>query len=346
MRAVVLLTSLRRPLATLSVLATLATPAAAQSVADFYRKTTVSLQIGLPPGGGYDLYARTLARHLGRHIPGNPNVVPKNMVGAGGTRAANYMYNVAPRDGSEISLNQAPVIMMAVFGDTSAQFEPAKFTWLGSMNKDLSSCGVWHTSKIGSFDDLFKREVTFGASGTGGMLAQHPFAMRNLLGAKAKAVLGYKGSNDVNLAMERGEVDGACALFVSTLETRWKDDWAAGRLKIIIQMGTENHPAFGDVPNIFSYAKTDEDKKVMQLVFGQGLMGRPLFAPPGIPADRRDALRKALFETLKDPAFLEEAGKLRMEVNPATATEVENLLTEFAAYPSNVIAKAKSAIAN
>jgi tripartite-type tricarboxylate transporter receptor subunit TctC len=323
-----------------------AAPAAAQQVADFYRNSTVSLQIGLPPGGGYDLYARTLARHLGRNIPGNPNVVPKNMVGAGGVRAANYMYNVAPRDGSEISLNQAPVIMLPIFGDAAAKFDPQKFTWIGSMNKDQSSCGVWHTSKVTSFDDLFQREVTFGASGTGGMLAQHPFVFRNLLGAKAKVIIGYKGSNEVNIAMERGEVDGACALFVSTLETRWRDDWKSGRLKVIIQMGTEDHPAFGDAPNIFRYAKTDEDRQILTLIFGQGLMGRPILAPPGIPPDRRDALRKAMFDTLKDPAFRAEADKLRMEINPATAAEVEKLLADFAAYPPDLIAKAKAAIGN
>jgi tripartite-type tricarboxylate transporter receptor subunit TctC len=324
----------------------IAPPAAAQSVADFYRKTPVTLQIGLPPGGGYDLYARALARHLGRNIPGNPSVIPKNMVGAGGTLAANYMYNVAPRDGSEIAMIQAPVIMLPVFGDPSAKFEPAKFTWIGSMNKDLSSCGVWQTANVKSFDDLFNKEVTFGASGAGGMLAQHPFVFRNLLGAKAKVILGYKGSNEVNLAMERGEVDGACALFVSTLETRWMEDWKSGRLKIIVQVGTENHPAFGDAPNIFSYAKTDEDRQVMQLVFGQSVMGRPLLAPPGIPADRRDALRKAMLDTLKDPAFVEEANKTRMEINPATAAEVEKLLQDFASYPPDVIAKAKTAIGN
>jgi tripartite-type tricarboxylate transporter receptor subunit TctC len=321
-------------------------PASAQPVADFYRKTPLSLQIGLPPGGGYDLYARVLARHLGRNIPGHPSVITKNMVGAGGTIAANYMYNVAPRDGSEIAMIQAPVIMLPIFGDRSAKFDSTKFTWIGSMNKDISSCGVWHTAPVKSFDDLFRTEATFGASGVGGMLAQHPLAFRNLLGVKAKTIVGYKGSNDVNLAMERGEVDGACALFVSTLETRWHDDWKSGRLKIIIQVGPENHPAFGDVPNIFSYAKTDRDRQVFQLIFGQSIMGRPLLAPPGIPADRRDALRKAMLDTLKDPAFIEEAEKLRMETNPATAEEIEKLLQDYAGFPPEIIARAQAAIGN
>ncbi len=178
------------------------------------------------------------------------------------------------------------------------------------------------------------------------MLAQHPFAFRNLLGAKAKVILGYKGSNEVNLAMERGEVDGACALFVSTLETRYRDDWKSGRLKVIIQVGTEKHPAFGDAPNIFDYAKTDEDRRVFQLIFGQSIMGRPVFAPPGIPRDRRDALRQALMDTLHDPAFLEEAGKAQMEINPASAAEIEMMLQDFAAYPPALIAKAQRAISN
>lgn len=319
---------------------------AQQSVESFYRGATVYLDIGLPPGGGYDLYGRVFARYAGRHIPGNPNIVTRNMEGAGGLRAANHYYNSAPRDGAHIALIQAPVIMQGYFGDPAAQFDAQKFTWIGSLNKDLSSCGVWSTAGVSSFDDLFKREVSFGASGAGGMLAQHPLIFKNLLGAKAKVIMGYKGSNDVNLAMERSEVDGACAIFASTLKTRWRDDWKAGRLKIIIQVGPDNDPDFGDAPNIFSYAKNPEDRQLMQLLFGQSIMGRPILAPPNIPIDRRDALRKAMLATLRDPNFKAEADKLFMDFNPATGPEIEALLAEYKSYPAGIIDKAKMLLQN
>ena len=314
---------------------------AQQSVESFYRGATVFLDIGLPPGGGYDLYGRIFARYAGRHIPGNPSVVARNMEGAGGLRAANHYYNAAPRDGSHIALIQAPVIMQDYFGDPAAQFDAQKFTWIGSLNKDLSSCGVWSSSGVDTFDDLFKREVSFGASGAGGMLAQHPLIFKNLLGARAKVIMGYKGSNDVNLAMERSEVDGACAIFASTLKTRWRDDWKAGRLKIIIQVGPENDPHFGAAPNIFSYAKTAQDRQLMQLLFGQSIMGRPILAPPNIPTDRRDALRKAMLDTIKDPEFQAEAQKLFMDFNAASAPEIEALLAEYKSYPPEIVNKAK-----
>ena len=319
---------------------------AQQSVEAFYRGATVYLDIGLPPGGGYDLYGRVFARYAGRHIPGNPNIVTRNMEGAGGLRAANHYYNAAPRDGAHIALIQAPVIMQAYFGDPAVQFDAQKFTWIGSLNKDLSSCGVWSTSGVNSFDDIFKREVSFGASGAGGMLAQHPLIFKNLLGAKAKVIMGYKGSNDVNLAMERSEVDGACAIFASTLKTRWRDDWKAGRLKIIIQVGPDNDPDFGDAPNIFSYAKTPEDRQLMQLLFGQSIMGRPILAPPNIPTDRRDALRKAMLETLRDPDFKAEAEKLFMDFNPATGPEIEALLAEYKSYPATIANRARVLLQN
>lgn len=319
---------------------------AQQAVESFYRGATVYLDIGLPPGGGYDLYGRVFARYAGRHIPGNPTVVARNMEGAGGLRAANFYYNAAPRDGAHIALVQAPVIMQAYFGDPAAQFDAQKFTWIGSLNKDLSSCGVWSTSGVASFDDLFKREVSFGASGAGGMLAQHPLIFKNLLGAKAKVIMGYKGSNDVNLAMERSEVDGACAIFASTLKTRWRDDWKTGKLKIIIQVGPENDPDFGDAPNILSYAKTPEDRQLMQLLFGQSIMGRPILAPPNIPTERRDALRRAMLETLKDPDFQSEAQKLFMDFNPATGAEIEALLAEYKSYPVAIAHKAKVMLQN
>jgi tripartite-type tricarboxylate transporter receptor subunit TctC len=238
----------------------------------------------------------------------------------------------------------ASAIMLPVFGDPSAKFEAAKFTWLGSMNKEAASCGIWHTAGVENFDEMFQKEVIFGASGAGGITVQHAMVLKNLLGTKAKIISGYQGTKDVNMAMMRGEVHASCGLFVSTLQTQWRDDWRDGRLKILIQLGSENHPAYKDAPNIFNYAKSDEDRQVLQLIFGQLDLGRPLLGPPGVPAAQTEVLRTALIATLKDPQFLAEAEKAQMEISPATAAEVDKLLAEFTSFPPSVVAKAKHAM--
>jgi tripartite-type tricarboxylate transporter receptor subunit TctC len=312
-----------------------------QSVEEFYRGRTLTLTIGLPAGGGYDLYSRVLAKHYGRFIAGNPTVVPKNMPGAGGLQASNYMANLALKDGSEIAMIASSALMTPLFGDAAAKFDPTKFTWIGSMNDDVSSCGVWYSTGVARFEDMYDKEVVFGASGPAAITAQHALVLKNLLGAKAKLILGYTGTKDVNLAMQRGEVGGSCGLTVSSLKTQWRDEWHDGKLKVLIQMGSHDHPELKDVPNIFKYGKSDDDEKVLHLIFDQSVLGRPLLAPPAIPADRAEALRAGLLATLKDPLFLADAEKAQMEINPATADQVTALLKQFYAYPPAIIEKAK-----
>src|SRR4051812_18865325 len=253
--------------AVLAIAAALASHgAAAQSVEAFYHGRTVTLTIGLPPGGGYDLYSRVLAKHYGRFIPGNPVLVPKNMPGAGGLQASNYIANVAPKDGSEIAMIASSALLTPLFGDEAAKFDPRKYTWIGSMNDDVSSCGVWHTTGVTRFEDMMTKEVVFGASGPAAITAAHAQVLKNLLGAKAKVILGYTGTKDVSLAMQRGEVGGSCGLTVSSLKTQWRDEWRNGNLKILIQMGSREHPELKGVPNIYSFAKSEDDKKVLHLV--------------------------------------------------------------------------------
>jgi len=328
--------------ACLAVAAALASHgAAAQSVEQFYRGRTVTLTIGLPPGGGYDLYARVLAKHYGRFVPGNPTIVPKNMPGAGGLQAANHMANGALKDGTEIAMIASSAVLTPLFGDEAAKFDPKQFTWLGSMNDDVSSCGVWFTTGVTRFEDMMTKEVVFGASGPAAITAAHVQVLKNLIGANAKLILGYTGTKDVSLAMQRGEVGGSCGLTVSSLKTQWRDEWGGGKLKILIQMGSRDHPDLKDVPNIYKYAKSDEDTKVLHLIFDQSILGRPLLAPPGLPPDRAKALRDALIATLKDPQFLADAEKAQMEILPATAAEIDKLLADFYAYPPAIIQKAK-----
>jgi tripartite-type tricarboxylate transporter receptor subunit TctC len=318
-----------------------ASAADAQSVEQFYRGRTVTLTIGLPSGGGYDLYARMLAKHYGRFIPGNPTVVPKNMPGAGGLQASNYMANVAPKDGSEIAMIASSALLTPLFGDEAAKFDPRKYTWIGSINDDVSSCGVWHTTGVTRFEDMMQKEVVFGASGPAAITAAHAQVLKNLLGAKVKVILGYTGTKDVSLAMQRGEVGGSCGLTVSSLKTQWRDEWRNGNLKILIQMGSREHPDLEGVPSIYKYAKSEDDTKVLHLVFDQSILGRPMLAPPGLPADRVKALRDGFIATLKDPQFLADAGKAQMEILPATAAEIDKLLATFYAYPPAIIRKAK-----
>lgn len=316
-------------------------PAAAGTSDEFFRGRTLTLIIGLPIGGGYDTYSRVLARHLGRFIAGNPSVIVQNMPGSGGLQAANYLYNVAPRDGSVFAMIAASTLLMPLFGEGSARFETTKFTWLGSMNKDVETCGVWFTHGINRFEDLFEKEAYFGASGPAAITAQHPLALNALTGSRIKVVMGYPGTHEIDLAMQRGELDGGCGLAVSSLKSQYRADWQSGRLKILIQLGAAKHPDLSDVPSMFDYARSEEDLKVMHLISDQLVLGRPLVAPPELPPDRRDALRAGVAATLKDPQFLADAQKALLEINPASAEEIETLLGQFFSYPAAIIEKAK-----
>jgi tripartite-type tricarboxylate transporter receptor subunit TctC len=326
-----------------ALLLAMAGAAGAQTVGDFYRDRTVALTIGLPAGGGYDTYARLLARHLGRFIPGNPTVVPMNLPGAGGVRAASALYNVAPRDGSQIAMISMSALMMPMFGDAAAKYETTKFSWLGNMNEDMNACGVWHTSGAKRFEDLLRQEVTFGASGPAATTAQYPLVLKNIFGAKARVIMGYTGSNDVNLAMQRGEVDGSCGLIVSSLLTQYRSEWESGQIRLLLQLSDHGHSALGKVPTVFDYATTNEQRDILHFIFDQTILGRPLVAPPEIPGDRRDALRKAISDTMADPLFLLEARKAQMEITPTDTRVIEQLLARFSGYPQSIIEKAKKA---
>lgn len=327
------------------IAATLAPAGAhAQSPEEFWRRNNITLTIATAVGGGYDQYSRLLARHLGRFVPGNPTVIPKNVPGGGGIVAANHLFSNAAKDGAEFAMVPASVIIAPLLGERSAKFDMLKFTWLGNMSKDVASCGVSAKSGIRHFDDLFTREATFAASGPGGILAQHPAALRNVLGAKFKPIMGYMGSNDARLAVERGEVDGSCGIVTYTYRQSWEAAARAGAFRILIQLGLEKAPVYGDAPNVYDYAKTPFQRDVLRLVFGQQMLGRPLLAPPGLAADRRDALRSAIEKTLRDPQFLADAEKAQMEINPSSVEDVVALLTEFNAFSPEIVEGARKAM--
>jgi tripartite-type tricarboxylate transporter receptor subunit TctC len=319
--------------------------AKADSVSDFYAGKNLSLLAGFPPGGGYDTYVRVLARHYGKFIPGHPAVVPSNMPGAGSLLAANYLYAKASNDGLTLAMFAASAAMEPLLGNKSALFDATRFSWIGSMSQDIAYCGVWQTPGAAkSFDEMMTKETIFGGGATSAITYQHPMVLKNVLGANIRVIPGYPGTREVNLAMHRGEVNGTCGLYVSTIKSTFQDEVTSGQLKPVIQMGNKRSDEYGNVPSVFDFAKTDTDRAVLDVHFKQLLLGRGLAGPPGIPADRLKALRDALVATMKDKDFLAEAEKVGLDIDPASAEEVEQLLVRFAAYPPEVFRKAQEAI--
>jgi tripartite-type tricarboxylate transporter receptor subunit TctC len=325
--------------------ATLATQGARSAgVEDFYRGKTVSLLIGYSVGGGYDAYGRLLARHFGKHLPGNPSVVPQNMSGAGSLKAANYLYSVAPKDGSVIgtfsrSQGIAPLL-------DKAEFDSTKFTWLGSVTDEVSLCVTRHDAPVKTFSELLVTPAAFGSEGAGADPNIFALLYRNVFGAKIKIVTGYPGTNEIQLATERGEVDGLCGLSWSTLKGRYPH-WLTGKkANILVQAGIKKQPELPDVPSASELAKQPDQRQILKLMLIGQAMARPFAAPPGIPADRKAALIVAFERTTKDPDFLAEAEKLNFEVNPVNADKLDALLAEAYAMPKDVIGKAAKAMSD
>jgi tripartite-type tricarboxylate transporter receptor subunit TctC len=323
---------------------TLASGANAQAAADFYKGKRVSIYVGNHPGGGYDAYTRLLGRNIGRHIPGKPGTVVRNMPGAAGIRLANYLYNSAKKDGTEIGVFASSSAFAPLFGVKKAKFKIEKFTWIGNIDQTTGTCTAWHTSGFKTFDDLLKRPAIFGATGPTGVNSEHPRGFNALIGASVKVIHGYPGSTGVLLAMKRGEVQGGCGFALSSLKARRRREWKSGKLVILVQTGFKKHPELAGIPHIYDYVKTDEDKKVLDLIYGRHILGRPLAAPPKIPADRTKALRAAFMATMKDPEFLKGAKTQHLPVQPWDGEQVHKIINQFLNYPPAVVKKARAAM--
>jgi tripartite-type tricarboxylate transporter receptor subunit TctC len=321
----------------------LAAPAAADDVADFYKGKSVSIVVGHEVATGFDVYARVLARHLGRHIPGNPSIVVQNMVGASGITSANWLYNIAPKDGTVMATFVHTVPFEPLMGNKAAKYEPAKFTWIGNIEESVAVCGVSKASGITKFDDLRKKEAIFGATGKTGPLVKSALAVKNLLGVKMKVVTGYKGSASVKVAIQRGEVHGICGLPMSTIMSAWSDMYNSGNFKPIIQLSGRKQAMLKGIPHADDYAKSDDDRKVYGLIFGTQALGRIYVSPPGMPPARKAALRAAFMATMKDQAFLADAKKTRISVTPMTGEEVEQFIARLSSASPAIVARAKKA---
>jgi tripartite-type tricarboxylate transporter receptor subunit TctC len=324
--------------------AAIAQPTNTDAVADFYRGKTLTIVVGHEAGTGYDFFARTLARYIGRHLPGNLNAVVQNMQGAGGLKAANWLYNVAPKDGTTVSVFAPEAAFKPLFGDPAALFDSVKFGWIGNMDESIGTCAVSEQSGIASLDHLLKRDALFGATGTAAPTSQMTYGLINFVGARIKVVQGYKGTADVRIALTRGEIDGACGPSVSTLKTQWKDEMASGRIRPIVQFGIKKSPDLPGVPGIYDYAKSAADREVFDIAFGTHALGRPLLAPPDVAPDRVRALRVAFDKTMQDPDYLADIGKLGLATITSSGEEAEALVRRFFGYPKSVIENAHAGL--
>jgi tripartite-type tricarboxylate transporter receptor subunit TctC len=324
----------------LAWLAACAFPAArAQSPADYYQGKTVDLYIGYSAGGGYDVYARALARHMGRYIPGNPTIVPKNMPGAGSLVLGNWLYNVAPKDGSVFGTIGRGVAFDPLLGSSKAQFDASRFNWIGSMNDEVSVCVAWHTSGVTRLEAVMQRELTVGGSGPAADTDQFPKVLNDTIGTKFKIITGYPGGNDIDLAMERGEVMGRCGWSWSSVIATHKHWLDERKISVLVQLSLSKHPDLPNVPLIMDFARNEEEKQIFKLVFARQPMGRPFLAPPGIPAERAAVLRKAFVESMQDAAFLAEAQKMALEINPVSGEAVQAIVTQAYETPKPIAEK-------
>jgi tripartite-type tricarboxylate transporter receptor subunit TctC len=333
------------PVTALAALLVLPAAAEEQAAPDFYKGKMVTLYIGFSVGGGYDAYGRMVARFIGRHIPGNPTIVVENMVGAGSLRLANWLAQLAPKDGTAFGTISHGTGFDPLLGFPGTDFEGTDFAWLGSANKDVSVCVSWKTSPVKTFVDLTTKELTVGSSGTSDDTAQFPRIMNGILGTKFKVVTGYPGANEINLAMERGEVEGRCGFAWSALVST-HSDWIKNKdVNVLVQGALEKHKDLPDTPLVTDFAKTDTQRQILRLIFARETMTWPFLAPPGTNPDRVAILRKAFMDTMTDPDFLAECDKAQLEINALPGDKVEALVKEIYQTPPD-IAKQAAAMLN
>jgi tripartite-type tricarboxylate transporter receptor subunit TctC len=321
----------------------LAGSAGAQSVEEFYKGKTISLVIGYSAGGGYDAYARLVARHMGDHIPGKPTIVPRNMPGAAGRVASAWVYNVAPKDGTVLATADQSLALAQAMGE-KLQFDTTKFVYIGNPSAENNTTVTWHTSPVKTIEDAKKQEIAVGATG-GSTSSQYPLAMNAVLGTKFKVIMGYPGGNDINLAMERGEVAGRGSnSWASWKATRaeWLKD---NKINILVQIGLRKAPDLPNVPLLMDLAANAEDRAVLRLLSSPSQIGRPIYTTPGVPEDRVKALRDAFDATMKDPAFLEDAKKAGLEIDPVSGAELQQVVQEIVDTPEAIAKRLAGIIA-
>lgn len=311
---------------------------------DFYKDKVIDLYIWTSVGGAYDTYARIVARHMGRHVPGNPQLVPRNMVGAAGVKLTGFVYASAPKDGTAIATIARGNAFDPLVGVPGATWDGRRFNWIGSTNNEVSVCVTWHTSGVATFEEAKATELIVGSTGATADSYQYPKVVNAVLGTRFKIISGYAGGNEVDLAMERGEVQGRCAwswTSVKGLKPQWL---AERRISILFQMGLTKHPDLPHVPLVIELARNDEERAMLRFMFVRQAMAWPYIAPPGVPAERVELLRRAFDATVRDTAFLADAQAAKLEIMPVSGGDVQKLVDEIYATPPAIAAKVASLI--
>ena len=322
--------------------ALLSAPAAAQSSeADFFKGKTIQVQIGFGPGGNNDQWARVVARHIGKHIPGNPNLVPQNVPGAGGLKVTNSLYNVAPKDGTVWGVVARGLPLEPLMGGKGIQFDPLKLTYIGSPARDTTVCAVTRETPVKTIEDFLKTEVVVGSTGSGAETHVMPQLLENVLGMKFRIVAGYKGSTEILLAMERQEVQGICIAYESLSR---RAPFKEGRFRAAFQASLEPDPDLKGVPHVFDLKMSPEQRQVLELIFVRDVIGRPFIAPPGLPAARVKTLQDAFAATMKDPAFVADAKKQNLTITLVPGPALAKVVADAYKAPPEVVKRAAAAM--
>jgi tripartite-type tricarboxylate transporter receptor subunit TctC len=315
-----------------------AAPAQAQGAADeFYKGKTIQMLIGFQAGTGYDTYARTLARHLGKHLPGNPAIVPQNMTGAGGLVAANHIYNLAPKDGTMIGIFNRSTILDPLFGSPEAKFDALKYLWIGSMGPEVSVCISWAKSPFKTWEDVKRQEFIAAATSFSADTGVYPTLFNTVLGTKMKVIVGYRGGPEMSQAIEQGEAHGRCGWSWTAVKAT-KPDWLENKsIHVLLQAGLRKSADLPDVPLVLDLAANDRQRQILTLAFAPQQIAWPFVGPPGLPPERQAMLRKAFDAATRDPALMEEGKKLKLDIDPMSGAEVERIVAGLYQTPADVV---------
>ena len=324
----------------------LAAPASAQEdVAAFYRGKQLRMIVGTGPGGGYDLFARAVARHIGSHIPGNPSVIVQNQAAAGGLVMVNQLASLGPKDGTVIAAPINGIPTAPLLEPAGARFDAAKLNWIGSTNRETYVAYAWHAAKVRSLADLMQNDLIVGATAAGTTLVDFPLVTNRILGTRFKIVRGYESTPQINVAIERGELEGIGGIGWQSVKTQ-VPQWIADRkITVIAQYGLHRDPELADAPAMLELAKTDADRQALTMMFARTEYGRPYFMPPDVPSARVEVLRRAFDATMKDPDFIADAAQLQLELSPATGEEVQALVAKLAGTPADIAARVRASLA-
>lgn len=336
---------MKKALLALSILFAASPALAQEDVAAFFKGKTIRLMVGIGVGSGYDINARLLARHMANHIPGQPAIIVQNQPGAGSLTMTNSLYSSGPFDGTVIGASFNGMPTTPLLQPTGARFDPIKLNWLGSTNRETQVTYVWHTAPVQSLDEVKTKELIVGAQAPGSTQYDYPVLVNHLFGFKFKVVTGYQSTSKINLAMESGEVHGTLANWstLKALSSQWLTE---KKVRIIAQWALKKHPDIAGAPMALDLAKTDADRQALMLALARLEYGRPFFLPPNVPADRLQALRRAFDATMKDPAYLAEAEKLKIDVEPLTGEQVAALVAQVSRTPADTVARVRAAMEN